>query len=61
MKIKVEVNWREYATFVSQGQQRFTIQEGTKADCQWMAMMFRKALKNHDAEVIEKYFKGDAR
>lgn len=61
MKIKVEKNWRDYETHVCQGGQIFTIHEGLKSDCLWFANMFRKALKNHDAEVIEKYFKGDAR
>ncbi len=58
MKVTVKKNWGAYATFVSQGYQRFTLHEGPKSECLWYARMFRKALKAHDAEVIEKYLEG---
>lgn len=54
MKISVIKIWRDYQTRVTQGAQTFTIHEGPKADCLWYARMFRKALKNHDAEVLLK-------
>ena len=61
MKVIVESSWGAFVTVICQGTQRFTLNRGTEEDCTWMAKMFRKALKNHDAKVIEKYSKGDAR
>ena len=55
MKVTVGKNWgASYATFVSQGCQSFTIREGPKSECLWFAKMFRKALRNHDAEKVAK-------
>ena len=63
MKIKINPigDSRCFIT-LTQGNQQFRLDyEGSLAECRWYAKMFRIALANHDAEVIEKYFKGDAR
>lgn len=66
MKIKVVKNWGEWSVQITQGCQTFHAdfygdRETTQEEAQYMARMFRTALKNHDAEVIEKYFKGNPR
>ena len=52
MKVRV-IRWGKfsYRVEVVQGVQSFRINyDGTRDDCRWMARMFRKALKAHDAE-----------
>jgi len=45
----------KWETVVSHGHQYFTICERyDKSECLWMAKMFRKALKAHDAERSQK-------
>ena len=55
--MKVEVvggGWRGnnvYEVELTQGPQSFKLEYmGTKADAEWMAKMFRRALRNHDKE-----------
>lgn len=57
MKVIVESSWGAFVTLIYQGTQRFTLHRGTKEECTWMARVFRKALKNHDAEQINGLFK----
>jgi hypothetical protein len=56
MKIGVEKRFGVWGVSIVQGRLQFHIpHENTKAYAEWMAKMFRIALRNHDAEVIEKY------
>lgn len=46
----------KYTVGVQQGNQYFTLDyAGTLTECRWYAKMFRTAIKDHDAEVIEEY------
>lgn len=56
MKITVVPSWTEtrYTVELKQGVQSFRLEyHGTKDDCLWYARMFRKALKAHDAEIVQ--------
>jgi hypothetical protein len=52
MKVEVVEGWsgfNSYKVRLSQGSQSFKLNsEGTKQEAEWMAKMFRKALKAHD-------------
>lgn len=59
MTVKViRHSWRKGHSFIielKQGVQSFTLDyQGTESDCRRMARMFRKALKAHDAVVIDR-------
>jgi hypothetical protein len=61
MEVKVvKHSWRLGDSFIielKQGEQYFTLDyEGTEADCQWMAKMFRKALKGHDDQIYRRRY-----
>jgi hypothetical protein len=52
----------KYLVCIKQDGQSFRLEyKGTKAEAQWYAKMFRKALDAHNAEMIERYFKGVTR
>ena len=55
MKVTVEESYKNYKLFsiqIRQGNQFFRLDyHASKAECQWMAKMFRKALKKYDAEA----------
>ena len=59
----VKHRWRSgdsYTVEIKQGVQSFNLDyEGPKTDCAFMARMFRKALKAHDAVVIEREMNRD--
>lgn len=55
MIIKVIPFGKEFKVQLRQGNQYFRIEySGTKAECKWMARMFRIALKSHNKEVLMK-------
>jgi hypothetical protein len=44
----------EYKVEIQQGSQHFTLEYyGPQKECEWMAHMFRIALKNHNNEVLK--------
>lgn len=57
MKAKVipsHRNTKEFTVELQQGSQYFRLDyTGNKAECQWMAKMFRTALKKHSAEFVK--------
>ena len=66
MKISVVKHWDVWCIKVQQGCQRFHFNpygfnpKATRTEVKWMADMFRKMVRYHDAEVIERYFKGNS-
>ena len=58
MVVTVEKHFGNWAVSIVQGHQGFHLNsiEGTpKAEAEWMAKMFRKALKAHDKALLKKY------
>ena len=62
MKVSVQqTDVDEYRAWVTQDHQSFPIGPycETQAEVRWYVKMFRIALSRHDAETIERYFKGE--
>ena len=58
MIVTVEKHFGNWAVSIVQGHQGFhlnSIEGASKAEAEWMAKMFRKALKTHDKELLKKY------
>lgn len=51
--VKSGIESRRWCVKVIQGVQSFTLDYyGTKAECLWMASMFRKAIKAHNEKLV---------
>jgi hypothetical protein len=58
MIVTVEKHFGNWAVSIVQGHQGFhlnSIEGASKPEAEWMAKMFRKALKAHDKALLKKY------
>ena len=58
MIVTVEKHFGNWAVSIVRGHQGFhlnSIEGASKAEAEWMAKMFKIALKNHNKELLKKY------
>jgi hypothetical protein len=57
MIVKVEKRFGSWCVSLTEGNQGFHLQPGdaSKTEAVWMAKMFRHAMANHNAKVIENF------
>ena len=54
VKAKVIKRHTDYTVQIEHGNQAFRLDySGSREECQWMARMFRIALKNHNEEILK--------